>query len=376
MLFRAHIDRSEQNQIIAVANMSHPVNVSESHQTIDISSEGIALDRDIIVDIDLPQNRSPVLVAAEQYNNGSKLAILTALSPGNADFISIFDEQNPIIATTEFIFIIDCSGSMDDDDRINLARDAMLLFVRSLPMGAHFNIIRFGSDYEILFNDITLTTSVYGERTAKQAENLARTMAADLGGTELLAPLQYLKDHPPASGRSRQVFILTDGEIQNTDEVIELCRLMSSTTRIFSFGLGPTPSRSLVKGLARATNGHFIFIPPNSTVDRYVGIQLRRALQPSFVNGALQWFGSLPKSSQAPRTIPPVYPDDRVLVYTLFENFNFQGQSPLVDFMVENRRIGSASFNGNDVREGNTIRRLIAKALIQELLHRGNESYN
>jgi hypothetical protein len=91
------------DQIIAVTNMSHPVNVSESHQTIDISSEDIALNRDIIVDIDLPQNRSPVLVAAEQYNNGSKLAILTALSPVNAVFISIFD--NPIIATTEFIFI-------------------------------------------------------------------------------------------------------------------------------------------------------------------------------------------------------------------------------------------------------------------------------
>jgi hypothetical protein len=151
---------------------------------------------------------------------------------------------------------------------------------------------------------------------------------------------------------------------------------MSSTTRIFSFGLGPRPSRSLVKGLARATNGHFIFIPPNSTVERYVGIQLRRALQPSFVNGALKWFGSLSKSSQAPRTIPPVYPDDRVLVYTLFDNFNFHGQSPLVDFMVENRRIGSTSFNSKDVREGDTIRRLAAKALIQELLHRGNESYH
>jgi hypothetical protein len=83
--------------------MSHPVNVSESHQTMDISSEGIALNRDFIVDIDLPQNRSPILIAAEPYNNGSKLAILTALSPGNVDFISIFD--NPIIATTEFIFI-------------------------------------------------------------------------------------------------------------------------------------------------------------------------------------------------------------------------------------------------------------------------------
>ncbi len=91
--------------MIVVTNRSHPVNVSESHQTMDISSEGIELNRDIIVDIGLPQNRSPVLVAAEQYDNGLKLAILTALSPGNADFISRFDVQNPIIATTEFIFI-------------------------------------------------------------------------------------------------------------------------------------------------------------------------------------------------------------------------------------------------------------------------------
>ncbi|CAF3285884.1 unnamed protein product [Rotaria sp. Silwood2] len=198
--------------------MSHPINVSLSHQTIDVSSEGIALDRDIILDIDLPQSPCPVLVAAEQYDSDSKLAILTALSPGQSNFISLFDTQNPVITTTEFIFIVDCSGSMYDENRIGLAQDAMMLFVRSLPMGAHFNIIRFGSDFRVLFTDVLMTT-VYDERTAKEAEDLARLMRADLGGTELLRPLQYLKDRPPVSGRSRQVFILTDGEIANTNEV-------------------------------------------------------------------------------------------------------------------------------------------------------------
>jgi hypothetical protein len=149
---------------------------------------------------------------------------------------------------------------------------------------------------------------------------------------------------------------------------------MSSTTRIFSFGLGHSPSRSLVKGLARATNGHFIFVPPNASVDMYVAIQLRRALQPSFVNGRLQWYGLLPYGSQAPITIPPVYPSDRVLVYTLFDNFKFIGQSATVDFKVDNRRIGSDSLYSNAVRKGDTIRRLAAKALIQELQHRGNDS--
>ncbi|CAF0916031.1 unnamed protein product [Adineta steineri] len=375
MSFRAHIDRYGQNQIIEVTNMSHPVNYSGSFKTIDVSSESIALDHDIILDIELPSNRSPILIAAEQYNNASNLAVLTVLNHNDGRFFSIYDGNNSIVSTTEFIFIVDCSYSMDDENRINLARDALHLFIRNIPPDAHFNIIRFGTNYEILFPYTTHLTTVYNEQTAKQADDIARTMKADLGGTELLTPLQYLRDHPPASGKSRQVFILTDGEVANTNEVIELCRSMALTTRIFSFGLGPTSSRSLVKGIARATNGHFVFIAPNDTVDDDVRTQLHRALQPSLVNGQLQWLGLWPNGYQAPKTIPPVYKNDRVLVYTLFDKFYFYGQSASVKFSANNRLIGNSSLNRNDILNGNTIRRLAAKALIQELLHKGDTEY-
>jgi hypothetical protein len=117
-----------------------------------------------------------------------------------------------------YLFLVDCSGSMTEADRIGLAKEAMLLFIRSLPVGSHFNIIRFGSNFDILFKNETLT-AVYNEKTAKEAENLTRSMAANFGGTELLQPLKHLKDHPPVKGRSRQIFLLTDGEISNTNEV-------------------------------------------------------------------------------------------------------------------------------------------------------------
>lgn len=47
--------------------------------------------------------------------------------------------------------LVDCSGSMAGVDGIELAREAMLLFIRSLPLGTHFNIIRFGSMFDVLF---------------------------------------------------------------------------------------------------------------------------------------------------------------------------------------------------------------------------------
>jgi hypothetical protein len=42
--------------------------------------------------------------------------------------------------------------------------------------------------------------------------------------------------------------------------------------------------RSLVKGLTRAANGRFVFIPPETNVDVYIGEQLEKALKSSITN--------------------------------------------------------------------------------------------
>ena len=222
-----------------MANLSHPVDAAINRDFINVSMSSIALDRDIILDIDLPDDRPSTLVSVENDPETLTNGVLFAFSPSLSDFLKIsegFNETN-----TEFIFIgtfpkrddgcpycritplllsflVDCSGSMSAENRIPLAREAMLLFVRSLPVDSHFNIIRFGSTYDVLFKTPSMT-AVYNETTAKKAENLIRSMQADFGGTEILEPLKYLKQRPPVAGRSRQVFLLTDGEVSNTDAV-------------------------------------------------------------------------------------------------------------------------------------------------------------
>jgi hypothetical protein len=76
----------------------------------------------------------------------------------------------------------------------------------------------------------------------QQAEAMIKAMNADLGGTELLKPLQWLKTKNPPKGCARQIFLLTDGEVSNVNEVTNLCREMATYTRIFSFGLGHSVS--------------------------------------------------------------------------------------------------------------------------------------
>ncbi len=50
----------------------------------------------------------------------------------------------------EFVFVVDCSGSMGGM-RITEARRAMKLFLMSLPAPCLFNIFRFGSSFQQLF---------------------------------------------------------------------------------------------------------------------------------------------------------------------------------------------------------------------------------
>ncbi|CAF1681917.1 unnamed protein product, partial [Adineta ricciae] len=256
---------------------------------------------------------------------------------------------------------------MQDENKIGYARQSMVLFLKSLPLNSYFNIIRFGSSYKPLFDQATV---VYNEENSKKAEKLVENMQADLGGTELLNPMKWLEEHPAQEGRSRQIFLLTDGEISNVDEVLNLCRSMSKSSRIFSFGLGQSPSRSLVKGLARSTNGRFCFIPPSTKVDTYVGQQLEKALQPSITNLEIKW--NLPiEIATAPKVLPPVYANDRLIIYGLINDptivFDHQIR---IELFNNQQKLSEATITQIPaIIQNQTISRLAGKALILELQH-------
>lgn len=126
----------------------------------------------------------------------------------------------------EFVFVVDRSGSMRGS-RNNSARETLLLFLKSLPDGCYFNVVGFGSSYKTLFKN----SQLYNDENLKKATDLAETMQADLGGTEILRPLQWVFSQPLVKGHPRQLFLLTDGEVGNTQQVISLVQKHSNSAR-------------------------------------------------------------------------------------------------------------------------------------------------
>ena len=126
------------------------------------------------------------------------------------NFTPAFDESSS--QQCELLFVVDRSGSMEGP-YINAAREALLLFLKSIPTGCLFNVIGFGSTYECLFEK----SVGYDQRSLDTATQHASSMQADLGGTELLEPLKFIygQPWPVPEGYSRQVFVLTDGGIMD-----------------------------------------------------------------------------------------------------------------------------------------------------------------
>jgi hypothetical protein len=106
--------------------------------------------------------------------------------------------------------------------------------LRSLPEGTLFNIVGFGTSFQKLFPQ----SKEYNDKTLEIASAHVAKMNADLGGTNIVEPLRAIFQEPVTEGVPRQLFILTDGEVNNTQECLDTVRKEAQTTRVFTFGIG------------------------------------------------------------------------------------------------------------------------------------------
>ncbi len=329
---------------------SHPISVEVRGQqaTVRLSTRETAMDRDFVLLVRCDAATGP-RAFVEVDEHGRRAALLS--------FQPTFDNAEP--APSEIVFLVDRSGSMQGNS-IEEARNALQLCLRSLPAGTYFNVVGFGSTFEKLFPE----SRDYDEQSLAQASAHVAAMDADLGGTEILAPLRAILEHPPRKGTAQQLIVLTDGEVSNTDAVIGLVNRNADRTRVFTFGIGAGPSHHLVRGMARAGGGAAEFVYPGERIEAKVLRQLKRILSPALTDVRVEW--GCVKAKQAPCKVPPVFSGGRVLVYGFLENdqagevrLSAQGPGGTMAFGVE--------VNPATAHSGSLVAALAARARIRDL---------
>ena len=377
------------SDIVSVSSPSHSISSQIHGRT---ASAGLTfgsepMSKDLIVNIEVSAPHEPRVCL--EVNESGDLAAMVTLFPH-------FQFQD---VPAEIVFVVDRSGSMSGS-RIKHARECMQLFMRSLPEDCYFNIIGFGSSFRKLFP----SSKKYDDSSLRAATSHISSMGSDLGGTQLVEPLRSVFTSTPIRGYPRQVFVLTDGQVSNTAEVIKLVETNKQTNRVFSLGLGESVSHNLVEGIARAGRGTAQFVANGEEMAGKVMKQLKEAIQPALTNVKVDWGYSASASGQqpapapaqpsgaivmsllgytspaasappaprvevhqAPFVVPPVFDSHHFLIYALYsENkppctVKITAQSPDGPLVVELPVDPSKSIHGK------LIHTLAARAMIRDL---------
>uniref|UniRef100_H0X414 von Willebrand factor A domain-containing protein 5A n=1 Tax=Otolemur garnettii TaxID=30611 RepID=H0X414_OTOGA len=286
-------------------------------------------------------------------------------------------EDQPSTTCGEFIFLMDRSGSMETpmsgqgiaQQRIEAAKETLILLLKSLPIGCYFNIYGFGSTYEAFFEQ----SVKYSQQTMTEALERVRLMRADLGGTEILAPLQNIYRVPSISGHPLQLFVFTDGEVNDTYSVIKEVGMNKHKHRCFSFGIGEGASTSLIKGIAQASRGTAEFITGRERMQSKALRTLKNSLQPAVEDLSVSW--DLPAGLSAKVLSPEqtiIFKGQRLIIYAQLSGVMPAAETTghvCLKYAFHGKHCeDKVTFSLQPKTDANlTIHRLAAKAFIQSM---------
>ncbi|NWZ22905.1 VW5B1 protein, partial [Asarcornis scutulata] len=239
-------------------------------------------------------------------------------------------------APGEFIFLVDRSRSMSGGS-IDRVKDALLVLLKSLTPACLFNIVGFGSTFKALFpasrsycevgeglgellqgaglSRLLALLLLWQESLAVACESLRR-MRADMGSTNILSPLRWVVRQPIPRGHPRLLFLLTAGAVGDTGKVLEVLRNHSSSTRCYSFGIGPSTCRRLVQGLATVSRGSAEFLAEGERLQPKMIRSLKKAMAPVLSDVSVKWV--FPESTEvlvSPVSTSCLFPGDRLVGY-------------------------------------------------------------
>ena len=187
-------------------------------------------------------------------------------------------EKNEINETPGlFVFLIDQSGSMSGRP-MELVRKALLLFIQSLPENSYFQLIGFGSDFK-KYNEEPV---IYNKENVDNIIKIINELTADLGGTNISKPLAEIFNSESYSkiDLSKNIFLLTDGEVFDREKCIELISNNSSKFRVHALGIGNSFDEVLIKQCGKLGKGSSSFVKELEKINSVVIDTLNKGLRP------------------------------------------------------------------------------------------------
>jgi len=211
-------------------------------------------------------------------------------------------------------FVLDTSGSMAGK-KLEQAKKALQFCVENLNDGDRFEIIRFSTEVEPLFEKLVKAT----EQTRAKANNFIKDLKP-IGGTAIDDALRKaLALRPGGEDRPFVVIFLTDGRptIGTTDEdqiVANVKKENDARTRVFCFGIGTDVNTHLLDRITEDTRGVSQYVLPDEDLEVKVSNFFSKIKEPVLANPTLKFTGDIRATKLYPSPLPDLFKGEQLVL--------------------------------------------------------------
>ncbi len=271
------------------------VDVRGARHEVRLSAGKVRADRDFVLEWTPRLGEAPTAAVLTEHSGADTYALLMLLPRAEL--------ANPL--PRELILVVDTSGSMLGES-LEQARAAVDLALASLRPTDRFNVIRFASDTEALFDEAVTATP----DDVRMAREWVAALRAN-GGTEMAGALERALRDAPAAGHVRQVVFATDGAVEGSGALYALIDRQLGASRLFPIGIGSAPNAAFIERAATLGRGSATVIRDTGEVGQRMRELFDRLDRPALRDLELAW----PVAAEmAPARLPDLYAGEPLLV--------------------------------------------------------------
>ncbi|MBX7054384.1 MAG: VIT and VWA domain-containing protein [Pyrinomonadaceae bacterium] len=259
-------------------------------------------------------------------NNDFGMSLVTYREPGKDGYFLLMLSPKDELADRELVnkdivFVLDTSGSMADEGKMEKARKALLFGVRTLREGDRFNIVNFAGEEHLMERGL-IAANAKGRRRAEEfIERLSPSGGTNINDS-LIASLKLFEK----GDRPKMLVFMTDGlptvGESNVEKIIaNLKGSKSEDVRIFPFGFGYDVNTTLLDRIGSENSGISDYVQPKEDLEVKVSNFFSRVSSPVLSDIELD-FGPLLPEYTYPRKLTDIFRGGQMMIVGRYKNSN------------------------------------------------------
>ena len=287
-----------------VRSPSHGLRVEQREPgwRLDTGDEPVDADRDFRLEWRPARGRAPSSVVLVEEHDGERYALLMLLPPAATP-----DAANGL--ATETLFVVDISGSMAGPS-IEQARAALHTALDRLRPGDAFNLMKFDDRQDVFRPDFVEVEPATLDAARAWVDDLATR-----GGTEIYPALMraIAMTSTPSTCRSRRIVFVTDGAVENEQEVLRAVVAGLGDVRLHTVAIGHAPNAWLLRKMADAGHGLCAFVGTQNEARNDIARFLERIERPVLEDLHIDLAGAV-LDDVLPSVAPDLYAGEPLVV--------------------------------------------------------------